>query len=86
MYEITLTKDANRFYEKAEITLVKKINRCFLQLAKDPFNSPNIKRLKGPLAGTYRFRLGDWRVIYRIAKSQKQVIILLIVHRKNAYK
>ncbi len=85
MYEIILTKDAQRFYEKAEIALVNKINRCFHQLEKNPFNHPNIKSLKGPLAGTYRFRLGDWRVIYRIAKSRKQVIILLIVHRKDAY-
>ena len=49
-------------------------------------NSPNIKKLKGPLAGAFRFRIGEWRVIYRIDKSQKQVIVLLIVHRKNAYR
>ncbi len=85
MYEIILTKEAQRFYEKADVILVRKMNRCFQQLETNPYNHPNIKALKGPLIGAFRFRLGDWRVIYRIDKSKKQVIILLIVHRKNAY-
>jgi len=75
MYEILLTKDALQFYEKAEITLVNKINRCFHQLEKNPFNHPNIKKLKGKLTGTYRFRLGDWRVVYRIDKPISKLLL-----------
>ncbi len=86
MYEILLTKDAQRFYEKADVALVRKLNHCFQQLEADPYNHPNIKALKGPLSGTFRYRLGDWRVLYRISKSPKQVVILLIVHRKDAYR
>ena len=62
------------------------MNRCFEQLRNNPFDHPNIKSLKGPLAGYYRYRLGDWRVVYQIKEQKKQVIILLIVHRKNAYR
>jgi len=86
MYEIFLTKNAQRFYEKADVTLVRKLNHCFQQLEADPYNYPNIKALKGPLSDTFRYRLGNWRVLYRIARSSQQVVILLIVHRKNAYR
>ena len=84
MYELLLTKDAQNFYEKADPVLLKKNNRCFELLKKNPSDHPNIKSLKGPLAG--RYRLGDRRVVYRIEEQKKQVIILLIVHRKNAYR
>ena len=86
MYELLLTKDAQRFYEKADSVLVKKINRCFELLKKNPSDHPNIKPLKGPLSGYFRYRLGDWRIVYRIEERKKQVIILLIIHRKNAYR
>jgi len=37
------------------------------------------------LSGHFRYRIGDWRVIYRVVEEKKQVLVLLIVHRKNAY-
>ncbi|HEY4328554.1 MAG TPA: hypothetical protein VGN88_02370 [Phycisphaerae bacterium] len=40
--------------------------RCFAQLEVDPRQHNNIKRLSGALSGKFRYRVGDWRVIYRI--------------------
>ena len=86
MYELLLTRRAKQFYEKTDSVLVRKINRCFERLQENPYNHPNIKPLKGLLSGHFRYRLGDWRIIYRVIEKKKQVIILLIVHRKNAYR
>lgn len=33
---------------------------------------PNIKSLKGPFKGYSRFRIGDWRVIYRIDEEHRR--------------
>lgn len=33
----------------------------------------------------YRIRIGDYRAIYEIDQTKKQVIILHIGHRKNVY-
>jgi mRNA interferase RelE/StbE len=85
MYEIQLTRDAQTFYEAADNVLARRLNRCFDQLRQDPYVHPNIRRLKGPLAGQWRYRVGDWRVIYRVQDDQV-VIVLLIVHRSNAYR
>ena len=33
----------------------------------------------------YRIRIGDYRAIYEIDQTKKQVIVLYIGHRKNVY-
>ena len=63
MVEVRLTRDAQTFYEAADKVLAKQLNRCFDQLQQNPYAHPNIRRLKGPLAGQWRYRVGDWRVI-----------------------
>lgn len=85
MYELLLTEEARRYYEKAETALVKKLNRCFDQLCADPYKHPNIKRLKGSLSGYLRYRVGDWRVVYQVEDATKRIIVLVIAHRSQAY-
>jgi mRNA interferase RelE/StbE len=86
MYDIRLTRDAQAFYQKAEQSLVNRLNRCFDQLEQNPYEHPNIRRLRGPLAGQWRYRVGDWRVVYRVDEEEKAVTVLLIVHRSRAYR
>ena len=85
MYELVLTREARKFYEKAEPSLVRRLHRCFEQLRATPYEHPNIRRLRGPLAGYFRCRVGDWRVVYEVDEKRKTVTILLIVHRSKAY-
>jgi mRNA interferase RelE/StbE len=85
MYEIRLTPDALRSYQRADVPLARRLNRCFDVLSRDPHHHPNIKRLTGTLSGRWRYRVGDWRVIYRIEESPRQVFVLLIAHRRSAY-
>jgi len=37
------------------------------------------------LAGYFRYRVGDWRVIYGVDEEKRIVTTLLIVHRSKAY-
>jgi mRNA interferase RelE/StbE len=41
--------------------------------------------LTGKLKGYYRFRIGDYRVIYRVDDDGRLVIVALITHRSKAY-
>lgn len=86
MYELYLTNEAHRFYEEADPVLAGKLNRCFETLQNDPFRHPNIRGLKGPLAGYLRYRVGDWRVVYEIQEQEERVIVVLIAHRSEAYR
>lgn len=83
MYSVILEASGQKFFSTAEPALAKKLARCFAILEQTPNYHPNIKPLKGNLAGRYRYRVGDYRVIYRIDESQ--VIILAIEHRSKAY-
>lgn len=85
MYKLLLTEEARKHYDKAETILVKKLNRCFDQIQVDPYKHPNIKRLKGTLAGYLRYRVGDWRVVYQVDEPAKRITILLIAHRSRVY-
>lgn len=85
MYEVLLQPDAQEIYAKADKALAKKIARCLEQLEQTPLLHPNIKALKGDLTGYYRYRIGEYRVIYSVEDELVQVLVITIVHRSDAY-
>ena len=85
MFEVELTPEASALYEAADGPLARKLARCFEQLERDPHRHGNIKRLSGEMAGLFRYRVGDWRVVYRIDTNANRVIVLVIAHRREAY-
>ncbi|PSB04402.1 type II toxin-antitoxin system RelE family toxin [Merismopedia glauca] len=85
MYEVLLHPDAQMVYANADKALAKKISRCLEQLEQNPQMHPNIKALKGDFAGYYRYRIGDYRVIYSIEHTLVQVFVVAIAHRSEAY-
>jgi mRNA-degrading endonuclease RelE of RelBE toxin-antitoxin system len=44
------------------------------------------KPLRGDLAGIYSARRGTYRVLYRINDALREVIVLRIDHRRDAYR
>jgi mRNA interferase RelE/StbE len=62
------------------------LDRCFETLEKNPLYGKNIKHLTGELKGLLRYRVGDWRVIYRLFQETNVVEIVAILPRGNAYK
>ena len=43
------------------------------------------KALTGQFKGFWRYRVGDFRVIYKIAEQEILIIVARIGHRKNVY-
>jgi mRNA interferase RelE/StbE len=44
------------------------------------------KPLKGVLQGLFRYRFGDYRIIYAIDKKEGQISILHVAHRSEVYR
>jgi mRNA-degrading endonuclease RelE of RelBE toxin-antitoxin system len=44
------------------------------------------KPLRGDLAGVWAARRGTYRVLYRIRDDRREVIVLRIEHRRDAYR
>jgi mRNA interferase RelE/StbE len=85
MYEVLLYPDAQAAYASADKALAKKIAKCLQQLEQTPLFHPNIKALKGNYAGYYRYRIGDYRVIYSVDEEVVKVFVLTISKRGEAY-
>ncbi|WP_425213569.1 type II toxin-antitoxin system RelE family toxin [Tumidithrix helvetica] len=86
MYEILMTRKAQKFYDKAENELVLQLNECFDNLSQNPYQGSDIKKLKGNFLGYWRYRIGDYRVVYLVDEKSKNITIFLIAHRKDVYR
>jgi mRNA interferase RelE/StbE len=62
-----------------------KLARCFRRLETELRQGNNVKRLKGEWSGYRRYRVGDWRVIYRVEDASNRVNVLVIAHRREVY-
>ena len=51
MYRVRLTKTAAKDYRSVEATLAKRLAKAFEMVEQNPRQHPNIKALKGELAG-----------------------------------
>jgi mRNA interferase RelE/StbE len=85
MYRVELSRDAKRFFERASATLQRRLDGCYDRLKKNP-RGGNVKKLSGKLSGYYRYRVGEYRVIYNIVEAEQKVFVLIIAHRSEAYK
>ncbi|HPD60720.1 MAG TPA: type II toxin-antitoxin system RelE/ParE family toxin [Thermodesulfobacteriota bacterium] len=59
------------------------IERVKNYLPEDPLSLG--KPLKGIFKGLYRYRFGDYRVIYSIDKKENTILILRVGKRKDVY-
>jgi mRNA interferase RelE/StbE len=84
-WEVVLTKPAEKAYDRMPTALQDRIDTCFEELEKNPHFGPNIKALTGQLQGILRYRVGDWRVIYRLNAGKRYVEIIAILPRGDAY-
>jgi mRNA interferase RelE/StbE len=85
MFKIELSREAQRFYEQCERPASKKLARCFKALESDPRAGNNVKALRGPFAGAYRYRVGDLRVVYTIDDQTVTVFVIAIARRSDVY-
>lgn len=65
-----------------EPQLYQRVVNALSDLEKDPFQG---KLLKGELRGKYSYRVGDYRIIYRVHKHELLVLIIDVGHRRQVY-
>lgn len=84
MYRFAYLDSVEKDLKKLDKSTVNKIlARIENYLVQDPKGLG--KQLKGEFEGYWRYRWGDYRVIYRIAEREILIIILRISHRKEVY-
>jgi len=82
MYELIYSPSALKQLNKLDCPIKERIIVALERLRIRP-ESCDIKKLVG-MPG-YRFRVGDYRVIFDMEKDKLIILILQIGHRKNIY-
>ena len=85
MFRIALSKEALKYYNKVSVVTAARLDRCFVSLESDPLQGSSIKSLRG-MAGKYRYRIGNIRVIYEVDHQKNTVYVIAILPRGQAYK
>ena len=66
--------------------LYKKINEYIYPILREnPYFGPNIKKLKGEYKELYRYRIGDYRLFYKVSEETVIIFVIDIENRKDAY-
>ena len=85
MFEVRLSDEANKFYQHLPPKRARQVNRALDQLSRDPFGAAQAKRLHGSLEGSWRYRVGDLRILYHVELANRIVWIETIGPRGSVY-
>ena len=83
MVKIEWTEGAIKDLEKLDKLVALKVLKKVTWFSKN-FEQLVSKSLSGEFKGTYKLRVGDWRVVYTV--EGKTIIIQFVGHRREIYK
>ncbi len=84
MCEALLLPDAERDLEQLDPPIAKRINKRIAWLAKN-FSQIKPEPLTGEWARFFKFRVGDYRVLYKIVHEEHLLAVYRIRHRSEVY-
>jgi mRNA interferase RelE/StbE len=79
-FKLSALKDLKKLPKDKQIFIIKKLD--FYTSQSNPLKFA--KKMIDKAFGQYRFRIGDYRVIFDVVNNK--IIILRLGHRKNIYK
>ena len=82
MYEIVFTKKAIADIEKLDDSTRSRISQKLKDYSVTPFKFAH--KLSDTKIGTYRFRIGDYRVVFDL--MGEKIVILRIGNRRDIYR
>ncbi len=81
-YELILSPKAENQLKKISRNHQKVLIETFMEMVEDPLLG---KPLGRELAGRFSFRVGSFRLVYKVDQIDKRVIVLRIGHRSKVY-
>ncbi|ALR22824.1 MULTISPECIES: type II toxin-antitoxin system RelE family toxin [Sphingobium] len=86
-WQIELSSNAEKSLSKLDRQTAKRI-MTFLRERVASSDDPRAsgKPLTGPLAGRWRYRVGDYRIVCEIEDGRLVVLVLTVGHRSGIYR
>jgi mRNA interferase RelE/StbE len=82
-YTVKLKRSAEKELDNLPKKIHDKVINILLSLKEIPFPH-NFKKLRGREG--YRIRVGDYRILYLIDESAKNIEVVSVAHRKEVYR
>ncbi|MDH4078937.1 MAG: type II toxin-antitoxin system RelE/ParE family toxin [Nitrospira sp.] len=81
-YRILYTEEAVRRIHKLDKTVKERVSKAVVRLSEDPELG---KRLTGLLSDRWSYRVGDWRILYKVRRKEVVILVLTVGHRSDVY-
>ena len=85
MYNIRILEEASRDLARLDKSIGRRIVERIKWLS-EKLNDIRPEPLRRDLIGLYKFRIGDYRVIYQIIHEGKTIVIHAVGHRREIYR
>ena len=86
MYKTTYIRAAINALKRQPAAIKARVTAVVTKIAADPFaKRPQAAPLKGE-KDTFRYRFGDWRLLYTIDRAARVVIVVDFKPRGKAYR
>ena len=83
-YKISFRSSAAKEFKKLPLKIQQRIANKVEQLGIEPRIS-GVSKLKGS-DNLYRYRVGEYRIVYKIDDLKQKIILTRIRHRKDVYR
>jgi mRNA interferase RelE/StbE len=81
-YNLIYTQRAERDIAGLDSKTKERIGKTLLRYKEDPLRYA--EKLSDPILGTYRFRIGGYRVIFDLEGNE--IVVLRVGHRREIYR
>ncbi len=81
-YTLIYTQRAERDIARLDSRTKERIGKTLLRYKEEPLKYA--EKLSDPVLGAYRFRIGDYRVIFDLEGNQ--IVVLRVGHRREIYR
>ena len=81
-FRVLYTREAQRSIARLDNAVKERIRKAVIRLSEQPELG---KRLTGLLSDRWSYHAGDWRILYKIRKSELLILILTVGHRREVY-
>lgn len=86
VHEMRFSNVARRFLVRADRPVRQRLKEALARLSADPTGLPGVKSLHGKFAGHLGYRVGEYRVVYRVDPEGRVVVVVALGHRREVYR
>ena len=83
-YQLVITKTAKKDAQKLSVQIAKRVREKIIFFMRQPDPLDFAKPVSDSSVGTYRWRVGDYRISFDI--EDETIVVLRIKHRREIYR